>query len=71
MIVRDAIDLGGSSLRDYTNTDGKMGYFQNTFDVYNREGKICTTKNCSQLIMRAIQSNRSTFFCPNCQKNKD
>ena len=71
MIIRDSIDLGGSSLRDYTHTDGKMGYFQNTFDVYNREGKICTSKNCSQLIMRAVQSNRSTFFCPNCQKNKD
>ena len=61
--------MGGSSLRDYTQTDGRMGYFQNTFDVYGREGKICSSKNCSHLIMRIIQSNRSTFFCPGCQKN--
>ena len=69
IIIREAINMGGSSLRDYTQTDGRMGYFQNAFDVYGREGKICSSKNCSHLIMRIIQSNRSTFFCPGCQKN--
>ena len=67
-IIESSIILGGSSLRDYVNTEGKMGYFQNKFNVYGREGKKCISKGCSSSIKRIIQSNRSTFFCPSCQK---
>ena len=67
-IIESSIILGGSSLKDYVNTEGKMGYFQNKFNVYGREGKKCISKDCSSSIKRIIQSNRSTFFCPACQK---
>ena len=67
-IIKTSIMLGGSSLRDYVNTEGKMGYFQSTFNVYGREGKICVSKGCSASIERIVQSNRSSFFCPSCQK---
>ena len=67
-IIKSSILLGGSSLRDYVNTQGKMGYFQSTFNVYGRDGKKCITKGCSSKIRRIVQSNRSTFFCPLCQK---
>jgi len=67
-IIESSIILGGSSLKDYANTEGKMGYFQNKFNVYGREGKKCISKGCSSSIKRIIQSNRSTFFCPSCQK---
>ena len=67
-IIKSSIMLGGSSLRDYVNTQGKMGYFQSTFNVYGRDGKKCISKGCSSRITRIVQSNRSTFFCPSCQK---
>ena len=67
-IIKSSIKLGGSSLRDYVNTEGKMGYFQSTFNVYGREGKICVSKGCSESIKRIVQSNRSSFFCSSCQK---
>ena len=67
-IIESSIMLGGSSLRDYVNTQGKMGYFQSTFNVYGRDGKKCISKGCSSRITRIVQSNRSTFFCPSCQK---
>lgn len=67
-IIELSIIQGGSSLKDYVNTQGKMGYFQNNFNVYGREGKKCISKDCSSSIKRIIQSNRSTFFCPSCQK---
>ena len=64
-----SILLGGSSLRDYVNTKGKMGYFQRTFSVYGKENEACITRGCSSKIKKVFQSNRSTFFCPKCQKN--
>ena len=67
-IIKSSIKLGGSSFRDYVNTEGKMGYFQSTFNVYGREGKICVSKGCSESIKRIVQSNRSSFFCSSCQK---
>ncbi|MEM7679667.1 MAG: bifunctional DNA-formamidopyrimidine glycosylase/DNA-(apurinic or apyrimidinic site) lyase [Pseudomonadota bacterium] len=67
-----AINSGGSSLRDYKQTDGSLGYFQHSFSVYDREGAPCPncdeSKNC--VVERIVQSNRSTFFCPACQKKK-
>ena len=65
-VLTEAIDAGGSSLRDYRQTDGELGYFQHTFRVYDREGQPCTT--CATPIGRIVQSGRSTFYCPSCQK---
>ena len=68
-IIDSSILLGGSSLRDYVDTKGKMGYFQRTFSVYGKENKPCINRGCSSKIKKVFQSNRSTFFCPTCQKN--
>lgn len=65
-VLRDAIDAGGSSLRDFAAADGALGYFQHQFDVYGREGEICG--HCGGFICRLVQSGRSTFFCPGCQR---
>jgi len=71
-IIRDvltkAIAAGGSSLKDYARVDGELGYFQHSFNVYGREGETCTNMSCDHPIERIIQSNRSTFYCPACQK---
>jgi formamidopyrimidine-DNA glycosylase len=68
-VLRDAIEAGGSSLRDYVQADGTLGYFQKRFAVYDREGKPCPRPTCrGTKIRRIVQSNRSTFFCPNCQR---
>ena len=64
----DAIEAGGSSLRDHRRTDGELGMFQHNFRVYDREGKPCPTRGCKGTIKRIVQSGRSTFFCPVCQK---
>ncbi len=63
----EAIAAGGSSLRDHTQADGSLGYFQHTFAVYGREGEKCRRTGCNGTIARVVQSNRSTFFCPSCQ----
>jgi formamidopyrimidine-DNA glycosylase len=67
-VIADAIAAGGSSLRDYTHTDGSLGYFQHSFAVYDREGAPCPTPGCSGHVERIVQSGRSTFYCPTCQK---
>jgi formamidopyrimidine-DNA glycosylase len=67
-VLTEAIDAGGSSLRDYRQTDGELGYFQHTFRVYGREGEACVTPGCGGIIRRAVQSGRSSFFCPVCQR---
>ena len=67
-VIDESILLGGSSLKDFSNTEGKMGYFQNTFSVYGREGEFCILKDCDQKIKRITQAGRSTFYCPECQK---
>lgn len=64
----EAIDAGGSTLRDHTQTDGTLGYFQHSFAVYGREGEVCRAPGCTSTIKRIVQSNRSTFFCPTCQR---
>jgi formamidopyrimidine-DNA glycosylase len=66
-VLREAIDAGGSSLRDHAQTDGSLGYFQHTFAVYDRAGARCTRFGCGGTIARAVQSGRSTFWCPHCQ----
>jgi len=66
-VIAEAIEAGGSTLRDYAGADGAMGYFQHRFDVYGREGEPC--HRCpDSTIERIVQSGRSSFFCPNCQR---
>jgi formamidopyrimidine-DNA glycosylase len=67
-VLDEAIVAGGSSLRDHRRTDGELGDFQHRFRVYDREGGACPTPGCRGLIRRIVQSGRSTFFCPVCQK---
>jgi formamidopyrimidine-DNA glycosylase len=66
-VIADAIQAGGSSLRDYIQTDGSLGYFQHSFSVYDREGEPCSKPGCGGRISRIVQSGRSTFYCPACQ----
>jgi formamidopyrimidine-DNA glycosylase len=67
-VLVSAIKSGGSSLRDYRHTDGRLGRFQHSFKVYGREGKPCRKTACGGTIRRIVQSGRSTFCCPTCQK---
>jgi formamidopyrimidine-DNA glycosylase len=67
-VLEEAIEAGGSTLRDHRQTDGSLGYFQHTFSVYDREGRLCPRPGCGGTIARITQSGRSTFYCPVCQK---
>lgn len=67
-VLSEAITAGGSSLRDYRQADGELGYFQHSFQVYGREGETCLTPGCTATIRRIVQSGRSSFFCPACQR---
>ena len=67
-VLTEAIAAGGSSLRDYRQSDGELGYFQHVFQVYDREGQNCVTHGCDSVINRIVQSGRSSFFCPQCQR---
>jgi formamidopyrimidine-DNA glycosylase len=65
-VLKDAIEAGGSSLRDHRRADGSLGDFQHNFRVYDREGEPCP--GCKGTIKRVVQVGRSTFYCPSCQK---
>src|SRR6195256_5331556 len=67
-VLNQAIKAGGSSLRDHRQTSGELGYFQHSFQVYDREGEKCQTARCSGIVRRFVQNGRSTFWCPKCQK---
>ena len=67
-VLNQAINAGGSSLRDHRQTNGELGYFQHSFQVYDREGEKCQTKGCGGIVCRFTQNGRSTFWCPKCQK---
>ena len=67
-VIAEAIEAGGSSLKDHIQTDGSLGYFQHRFRVYDREGLPCVTPGCTGMVGRIVQSGRSTFYCPSCQK---
>jgi formamidopyrimidine-DNA glycosylase len=67
-VLQEAIDSGGSSLKDFRQADGELGYFQHRFAVYGREGEPCVTSGCDANIARVVQSGRSSFFCPSCQR---
>jgi formamidopyrimidine-DNA glycosylase len=65
-VLGDAIEAGGSSLKDFAQADGALGYFQHRFRVYGREGEACP--RCGGTIARFVQAGRSTFWCPRCQR---
>lgn len=67
-VLREAIAAGGSSLRDHRQATGELGYFQHSFRVYGREGAACPAPGCTGSIRRVVQSGRSSFFCPSCQR---
>lgn len=68
LTISEAIEAGGSSLRDYVHTDGSLGYFQHSFKVYGREGEACVREGCAGTVTRIVQAGRSTFYCPTCQR---
>jgi formamidopyrimidine-DNA glycosylase len=71
-VLHEAIDAGGSTLRDYVQSSGELGYFQHSFHVYDREGEPCAACPNNQeqrpAIRRIVQSGRSSFYCPGCQR---
>lgn len=67
-VLVEAIEAGGSSLRDYRQADGALGYFQHAFAVYGREGEACVRPGCGGTVRRIVQAGRSTFYCPSCQR---
>lgn len=66
-VLGEAIEAGGSSLKDHVQPDGELGYFQHHFKVYGRAGEACPTCKKSK-IKKIVQSGRSTFYCSNCQR---
>lgn len=66
-VLTEAIEAGGSSLRDFHGAGGELGYFQHRFAVYDRAGDPCGTPGCGAAVARIVQGGRSTFFCPACQ----
>jgi formamidopyrimidine-DNA glycosylase len=64
-VIEEAIDAGGSTLRDFASPDGELGYFSKSFSVYDREGRDCT---CGKPVRRIVQGGRSTFYCQSCQR---
>ena len=67
-VLAEAIEAGGSSLRDFRQANGELGYFSKHFQVYDREGEPCETPGCPGTITRNVQSGRSSFWCPACQR---
>ena len=63
-VLKEAIAVGGSTLRDFASPDGELGYFPKSFAVYDREGRPC---RCGGPVRRIVQGGRSTFYCPRCQ----
>jgi formamidopyrimidine-DNA glycosylase len=63
-VLSEAIEAGGSTLRDFASPDGELGYFSKSFSVYDREGQPC---DCGGTVKRIVQGGRSTFYCPKCQ----
>lgn len=67
-VLEEAIEAGGSTLRDHRQTNGEFGYFQHVFKVYDREGLRCVRERCRGIIARTVHSGRSTFYCGICQR---
>ncbi len=67
-VLLRSIDDGGSTLRDHVQPGGELGYFQTRFNVYDRVGAVCPTRDCGRPVRRLVQSGRSTFYCSHCQR---
>ena len=67
-VLRKAIKKGGSTIRDFKNAEGTKGSFQDEFKVYNKDGFRCPNSLCAKFIKKITISNRSSFYCPDCQK---
>ena len=67
-ILKKAITFGGSTIKDFSSENGKKGVFQQHFKVYDRRGEKCSNIDCNDTVLRTFISNRSSFFCKNCQK---
>lgn len=67
-VLEEAIEAGGSTLRDFASAEGALGYFQHRFRVYDREGEACAVAGCGGTVARTVQAGRSTFYCPRCQR---
>jgi formamidopyrimidine-DNA glycosylase len=67
-VLAEAIEAGGSTLRDHRQADGELGYFQHRFRAYDREGQPCLNDGCGGTVRRIVQSGRSTYYCPACQR---
>jgi formamidopyrimidine-DNA glycosylase len=67
-VLEEAIEAGGSTLRDHRQANGELGYFQHGFKVYDREGSPCVRERCRGTVIRVTQSGRSTFYCSRCQR---
>jgi formamidopyrimidine-DNA glycosylase len=67
-VLTEAIEAGGSTLRDHRQADGELGYFQHSFRAYDRAGQPCLTEGCGGTVRRIVQSGRSTYYCPACQR---
>lgn len=67
-VLLRSIDDGGSTLRDHVQPGGELGYFQTRFNVYDRVGAVCPTRDCGRMVRRLVQSGRSTFYCSHCQR---
>ncbi len=67
-VLEEAVIAGGSSISDHVQTSGELGYFQHSFRVYEREGEPCLRAGCTGTVKRIVQSGRSTFYCPVCQR---
>ncbi|MEM7618948.1 MAG: bifunctional DNA-formamidopyrimidine glycosylase/DNA-(apurinic or apyrimidinic site) lyase [Pseudomonadota bacterium] len=68
IVLQKAIAAGGSTLKDHRQADGSLGYFQHSFQVYNRAGEACLRSKCEGSIVRETQNGRSSFYCNHCQK---
>lgn len=67
-VLEQAVEVGGSSLNDFADVNGTLGYFGHHFQAYDREDQPCLQANCGGTIERITQSGRSTFLCPRCQR---
>ncbi|PHR56930.1 MAG: DNA-formamidopyrimidine glycosylase [Robiginitomaculum sp.] len=70
-VIRQAIEVGGSTLNDFSAADGALGYFQHRFEVYDRAGDPCLAAKCTGMIARIVQAGRSSFYCPVCQNTEN
>ena len=67
-ILKKAIFFGGSSIKNFSSSNGKTGSFQQKFKVYGKKGNDCSNTDCNYTIKKIVLSNRASFFCPKCQK---